>query len=86
MRTTMRFVDQSNVCRRGQFHIREQAPLLPCPHAPAVLVPSQVSVDARTRSNDGKLTPCFNDWKRFCFVLREIASGENGIQSPTGRM
>jgi hypothetical protein len=21
---------------------------------------------------------CFNDWKRFCFVLREIASGENG--------
>ena len=21
---------------------------------------------------------CFNDWKRFCFVLRKIASGENG--------
>ena len=21
---------------------------------------------------------CFNDWKRFCFVLREIASGKNG--------
>ena len=21
---------------------------------------------------------CFNDWKRFCFVLREIASSENG--------
>jgi hypothetical protein len=21
---------------------------------------------------------CFNDWKRFCFVLREIASGNNG--------
>jgi hypothetical protein len=21
---------------------------------------------------------CFNDWKRFCFVLREIAGGENG--------
>jgi hypothetical protein len=21
---------------------------------------------------------CFNDWKRFCLVLREIASGENG--------
>jgi hypothetical protein len=20
---------------------------------------------------------CFNDWKRFCFVLREIASGDN---------
>jgi hypothetical protein len=26
----------------------------------------------------GHMTPCFNDWKRFCFVLREIASGENG--------
>jgi hypothetical protein len=21
---------------------------------------------------------CFSDWKRFCFVLREIASGEKG--------
>jgi len=21
---------------------------------------------------------CFNDWKRFCFVLREIASGNSG--------
>ena len=21
---------------------------------------------------------CFNDWKHFCFVLREIASGDNG--------
>ncbi len=21
---------------------------------------------------------CFNDWKRFCFVLRKIASGNNG--------
>jgi hypothetical protein len=21
---------------------------------------------------------CFNDWKRFCFVLREIARGEDG--------
>src|SRR5262249_24178111 len=25
---------------------------------------------------------CFNDWKRFCFVLREIASGENGRPLP----
>src|SRR5689334_5079196 len=24
------------------------------------------------------VTSLFNDWKRFCFVLREIASGENG--------
>jgi hypothetical protein len=22
--------------------------------------------------------PCFNDWKHFCFVLREIASGVDG--------
>jgi hypothetical protein len=25
---------------------------------------------------------CFNDWKRFCFVLREIASGEKGRPLP----
>jgi hypothetical protein len=25
------------------------------------------------------MTPCFNDWRRFCFVLREIASGKNGM-------
>ena len=24
------------------------------------------------------MTPFFNDWKRFCFVLREIARGKNG--------
>ena len=24
------------------------------------------------------MTPCFNDWKRFCAALREIASGEDG--------
>ena len=24
------------------------------------------------------VTSLFDDWKRFCFVLREIASGENG--------
>jgi hypothetical protein len=24
------------------------------------------------------VTPCFNDWKRFCAVLREIASGQDG--------
>jgi hypothetical protein len=28
------------------------------------------------------VTPYFNDWKRFCFVLREIASGENGRPLP----
>jgi hypothetical protein len=25
---------------------------------------------------------CFNDWKRFCAALREIASGENGRPLP----
>jgi hypothetical protein len=24
------------------------------------------------------VTPCFDDWKRFCASLREIASGDNG--------
>jgi len=24
------------------------------------------------------MTPYFDDWKRFCFVLREIATGEDG--------
>ena len=33
---------------------------------------------------------CFNDWKRFCFVLREIASGDNSrryraLQRRSGR-
>jgi hypothetical protein len=28
---------------------------------------------------DGPISDaCFNDWKRFCFVLREIASGDKG--------
>ncbi len=26
----------------------------------------------------GHMTPCFDDWRRFCFVLRQIAKGENG--------
>src|SRR6202042_1590164 len=25
-----------------------------------------------------RMTPYFHDWKRFCFVLREIAAGANG--------
>ena len=29
-------------------------------------------------ANKPSLDACFNDWKRFCFVLREIASGVNG--------
>jgi hypothetical protein len=29
-------------------------------------------------ANKPSLDACFNDWKRFCFVLREIASGLNG--------
>jgi hypothetical protein len=43
---------------------------------------SIVAISERTAAST-KSTPqvsdtCFNDWKRFCFVLREIASGENG--------
>ena len=29
------------------------------------------------------MTSLFDDWKRFCFVLREIASGENGNPLPS---
>jgi hypothetical protein len=29
-------------------------------------------------ANKPSLGVCFNDWKRFCFVLREIASGLDG--------
>jgi hypothetical protein len=28
------------------------------------------------------MTPCFDDWKRFCLVLREIARGQNGDPLP----
>ena len=28
--------------------------------------------------NKAHMTPCFEDWKRFCFTLRKIAKGENG--------
>ena len=38
-------------------------------------------------AQDTKLTlshiPLFDDWKRFCFVLREIAGGENGRPLPS---
>jgi hypothetical protein len=34
---------------------------------------SQVGIDHKPVGDS-----CFNDWKRFCFVLREIASGDNG--------
>jgi hypothetical protein len=29
------------------------------------------------------VTSLFDDWKRFCFVLREIASGEDGRPLPS---
>jgi hypothetical protein len=35
---------------------------------------SALSTERTPRVSDA----CFNDWKCFCFVLREIASGENG--------
>jgi hypothetical protein len=34
--------------------------------------------DKENMANESSLDACFNDWKRFCFVLREIASGLNG--------
>jgi hypothetical protein len=34
---------------------------------------SRVGID-----NQPSSYACFDDWKRFCFALREIASGENG--------
>jgi hypothetical protein len=45
-----------------------------------VTVSSSYEESARRRGIADKpgRDPCFNDWKRFCFVLREIASGENG--------
>jgi hypothetical protein len=50
---------------------------------------SIVAISERSAPSTKSVTPvgtagkavsdaCFNDWKRFCFVLREIASGENG--------
>jgi hypothetical protein len=35
---------------------------------------SALSTERTPRVGDA----CFSDWKRFCFVLREIASGEKG--------
>jgi hypothetical protein len=39
---------------------------------------SGASKDRASRADKPVSDACFNDWKRFCFVLREIASGENG--------
>jgi hypothetical protein len=35
---------------------------------------SALSTERTPRVSDA----CFNDWKRFCFVLREMATGQNG--------
>jgi hypothetical protein len=40
--------------------------------------PSTKSVTPVGTAGKAVSDACFNDWKRFCFVLREIASGENG--------
>jgi hypothetical protein len=42
--------------------------------AMAISERSALSTERTPRVGDA----CFNDWKRFCFVLREIASGEKG--------
>ena len=41
--------------------------------APSKKSTAQASIIDKTVSD-----ACFSDWKRFCFVLREIASGDNG--------
>jgi hypothetical protein len=39
---------------------------------------SRVGID-----NQPSSYACFDDWKRFCFALREIASGEDGRPLPS---
>jgi hypothetical protein len=44
---------------------------------------SKASIGARearvqTGTADKRINACFDDWRRFCFVLREIANGANG--------
>jgi hypothetical protein len=34
---------------------------------------------AQTGTEGKRVTACFDDWRRFCFVLREIANGTNGL-------
>jgi hypothetical protein len=45
-----------------------------------IAVPARESIPIHARGTKLRLShiPCFDDWKRFCFVLREIASGDNG--------
>jgi hypothetical protein len=47
--------------------------------------PSSKSIPIRAQGTKPRLShiPCFDDGKRFCFVLREIASGENGRPLPS---
>jgi hypothetical protein len=34
---------------------------------------------AQACTEDKRANACFDDWRRFCFVLREIANGTNGL-------
>ena len=34
---------------------------------------------AQTGTEGKRVNACFDDWRRFCFVLREIANGTNGL-------
>jgi hypothetical protein len=42
--------------------------------------PSRKSIPIHAQGTKLRLdhVPCFDDWKRICFVLRVIASGDNG--------
>jgi hypothetical protein len=47
------------------------------------LTTSKASIGAReagvqTSTEDNRINACFDDWRRFCLVLREIANGANG--------
>jgi hypothetical protein len=48
-----------------------------------IAAPSRKSIPIHARGTKLRLShiPCFDDWRRFCSVLREIASGDNGRPS-----
>ena len=42
--------------------------------------PSRKSIPIHARGTKLSHTPWFDDWKRFCFVLHQIAGGCNGCR------
>jgi hypothetical protein len=66
--------------RRGGIPVPR---LRPCLRAQARAQPSRLGFLNQIVVGSKIVTPFFNDWKRFCAVLREIASGENGRPLPS---